>query len=347
MYHDRRHAAGYSTPSRLWAATKERSTPKEISGYLQGEDSYTLHAPSRRNFPRNVTYADNIDDCWQTDLSDLQSLSEDNDGNKYLLCVIDVFSKFAWVVPLKSKSAPSIVQGFEQIFASTERRCTRVVSDKGKEFVNASFQSFLKKHDIKFYHTNNPDTKASVVERFQKTLKSTLFKVFTHTENYRYAGGVLQDIVHAYNSKYHRSIKMSPIEASSPERVLEVYQNLYGKSNLQVKKKVKFIQGDYVRISREKKHFEKGYTWNWSEEIFKIIQVIPHSIPVYKIQDLDGEDIEGSFYSHELIKVTKPEAFKIAYIVQSKGKGDSRKHLVHWRGYPIKSRSWIKDKDIL
>jgi hypothetical protein len=108
-----------------------------------------------------------------------------------------------------------------------------------------------------------------------------------------------------------------------------------------------FKVGDYVRITREKKKFEKGYTWNWSEEIFKIVQVIPHVVPVYRLEDLDQDKIQGTFYEPELQKVTKPEAFKIAYIVRSQGKNASRKHLVHWRGYPTKSRSWVFDSDIL
>ena len=138
---------------------------------------------------------------------------------------------------------------------------------------------------------------------------------------------------------------MRPVDVT-PERVLEVYNNLY--HGVAVRNtKTKFKVGDYVRISREKHRFEKGYTWNWSEEIFKITQVIPHAMPVYRIEDLDQDPIEGTFYEMELQKVSKPEAFKIAYIVQSKGKKGSQKHLVDWRGYPKKSRSWILDSDFV
>ncbi|KAK3920564.1 Putative uncharacterized transposon-derived protein [Frankliniella fusca] len=138
---------------------------------------------------------------------------------------------------------------------------------------------------------------------------------------------------------------MRPVDVT-PDRVLEVYNNLYHDMN-NSRKKPKYKVGDYVRISREKQVFEKGYTWNWSEEIFKIIQVIPHAVPVYRLEDLDKDPIEGTFYEMELQKVTKPEAFKIAYIVRSKGTKGIRQHLVHWRGYPKKSHSWIFEKDLV
>ncbi|KAK3909094.1 Putative uncharacterized transposon-derived protein [Frankliniella fusca] len=193
---------------------------KKITKYLQGEDAYTLHKPARRRFPRNVTYADNIDESWQTDLTDFQSLKKDNDGFSYILCVIDVFSKYGWATPIKDKSGPSIIKGFQTIFKTTDRRPTRLFSDKGKEYINKTFQKFLKENNITYIHTHNPDIKCSIVERWQRTIKSKLFKRFTHTEQYRYVDGLLDDIVDAYNHTYHRSIKMRPVDVT-PDRVLE------------------------------------------------------------------------------------------------------------------------------
>lgn len=346
IFYDPSHNAGYSTPWRLWSASKKRVDRKEdLREFLRGQDTYTLHAPVRRKFPRNKTLADVADDCWQCDLSDMQSLKNDNDGFAYLLCVICVFSRYAWCVPIKNKTSKSIVNAFKLLFTQTERRCSRLVGDKGGEFENNHFKEFLTGSGIEYYHTNNPDTKASICERFQRTLKSRLFKVFTHRENYRYIDGLLDQVVHAYNNTYHRTVRMTPTEASSPKRTLEVYEILYGKS--ETKKNPKLRVSDYVRISREKKHFEKGYTWNWSEEIFQIKKVIPHNKPCYKIQDLDGTSIVGTFYDAELQKVAKPDLYKIAYIVKTKGKGDSMQHLVHWRGYPEKSRSWVFAKDLV
>lgn len=342
VYHDPSHTAGYSTPWKLWKATGEKK--KKVDEYLQGEDAYTLHRPARRHFKRNAMYSDNIDEYWQADLTDFQSLSDDNDGYTFVLCVIDVFSKFGWAIPLKNKTGKSIIAAFNTIFSESNRRPSKLYTDKGIEFENKAFQAFLKQHDITYAHSNNAETKAAIVERWQRTIKSKLFKRFTAVENYRYVDGLLDEVVSAYNNTYHRSIKMKPCEVTE-DRVLEVYNNLYSERKIH-STKTKFKVGDYVRISREKKTFEKGYTWNWSEEIYKIIQIIPHEMCVYRVEDLDGDSVEGTFYQQELQKVTKPETFKIAYIVKSKRERGILKHLVRWRGYTDKSDSWVLDSDI-
>ena len=333
----------------MWDEGTKRSKSKdEISTYLQGQDSYTLHKPARRRFPRNVTYADTVDSCWQVDLADFSSLKDENDDFVFVLGVTDVFSRYAWTIPLKDKKASTILQGIKTIFTSSERRPAQIISDKGKEFQNNTLRHFLNQEGIELFHTNNPDIKCAITERFFRSLRMALQRVFTHRENYRYIDGVLEDVTHAYNHKRHRSIKMTPYEASQPTRVLEVYHNLYdGKFLRQTKLPPKFRVGDYVRISREKRRFEKGHTWNWSEEIFKVTKIIPHTQTVYKICEFDsGEEIEGSFYSWELNKVTKPEIFKIAYIAGERGKASRKQHLVQWRGYPSSTQSWIKAKDI-
>jgi len=347
IYFDTRHPAGFSNPERLRRGTNKKITKEKVDLFLQGQDSYTLHKNVRKKFTRNVTYADTVDSCWQTDLMDVSSSKEENDGMTFVLIVIDVFSRYVWTVPLKNKQAETVVSGFQEIFACTDRRCDDLISDNGKEFKNNKLKRFLKSHDINLYHTRNPDTKCSVSERFIRTLRLWLQKVFTHQENDRYIDHVLADVTHAYNHKYHRTLKMSPVEASRPDRVLQVYHNLYkGKLTRGVKPKLKI--GDFVRISREKKHFEKGHMWNWSEEIFKITKVIRHSIPVYAIADIDiGEEVDGYFYGHELNKVTKPEAFKIDRVIKRRGRGDTSEAFVKWRGYPDSANSWILVKDIV
>jgi hypothetical protein len=346
IYLNTRHPAGYSTPSRLWRAYDHKVSRKKVDAYLQGQDTYTLHKPARRRFPRNITYADTIDACWQADLADFQQLKEDNDDFMYVLFIIDVLSKFLWCIPLKNKKAGTVMQAFKLLFTQTDRRPGHIITDKGGELNNATLKKFLEENGIEYYHTENPDTKCAVVERVIRTIRQMMQKVFTHREKYRYIDGVLADVTHAYNHKAHRSIGMTPTEASNPKRTLEVYNKLYG-GKLNAKKVTpKLKVGDYVRISREKKRFEKGHTWNWSEEIFQITKVIPHIQPVYRIADLDKKEIKGHFYSWELSKVEKPELFKIAYIVRKRGPPGKRECFVHWRGYPASARSWVRERDI-
>ncbi|KAK3907379.1 Putative uncharacterized transposon-derived protein, partial [Frankliniella fusca] len=101
-----------------------------------------------------------------------------------------------------------------------KEKITKYLQDKGKEYINKTFQKFLKENNITYIHTHNPDIKCSIVERWQRTIKSKLFKRFTHTEQYRCVDGLLDDIVDAYNHTYHRSIKMRPVDVT-PDRVLE------------------------------------------------------------------------------------------------------------------------------
>jgi len=178
---------------------------------LVGQDAYTLHKPRKIRFPRRKTYSKGIGDLFQIDLVDLSSLSPFNDGMRYLLTCIDVFTKRAWAVPAARKSARDVVEAFEKVLA--DQKCTMVQSDKGTEFLNSSFQSMLKRHRIKFYTSENEDLKAAVVEGFNRTLKEKMFRYFTYKNTRRYTD-VLEDLLHSYNNTYHRSIGMSPLEVN-------------------------------------------------------------------------------------------------------------------------------------
>jgi len=180
-----------------------------VTDYLAGQDAYTLHKPRRLRFPRRKTYSKGIADLYQIDLADLSSLSPFNDGTRYLLTCIDVFTKRAWAVPVRSKFGRVVAEAFERIIA--ERKCNMVQSDKGTEFLNSTFQSMLRRHGIKFYTSENDDLKAAVVERFNRTLKTKMFRYFTYKKTRRYVD-VLDDLLHSYNNTYHRSIGMAPAE---------------------------------------------------------------------------------------------------------------------------------------
>jgi len=183
----------------------------EVKKFLAAQDAYTLHKPRRIRFPRRKTYSKEIGDLFEIDLVDLSSLSSFNDAMRYLLTFIDVFSKRALAVPVARKSARDVVEAFEKILA--DQKCTMVQSDNGTEFLNSTFQSMLKRNGIKFYTSENEDLKASVVERFNRTLKEKMFRYFTYKNTRRYTD-ILEDLVHSYNNAYHRSTGMSPLEVN-------------------------------------------------------------------------------------------------------------------------------------
>src|SRR5271163_2270655 len=172
-----------------------------------GQNAYTLHKQSKTKFRRRKTYANGINDLWQADLVDLSFLSNQNDAHRYLLTCIGVFSKYARVEPLKTKTGSSLTQAFAKMIV--DQKCNLLQTDKGTKFLNCAFQKLLNDHKIKHYTSENDDIKAAVVERFNRTLKGAMWRYFSHAFTGRYID-VLPHLVSSCNSTYHRSIKMAP-----------------------------------------------------------------------------------------------------------------------------------------
>ena len=337
IYVDPRASGSFSGVQTLkrYGGRSERQTKK----YLTGRDAYTLHKPRRIHFPRRKTYSKGIADLYQIDLVDVSGLSPFNDGMRYLLTCIDVFSKRAWAVPVRTKSGRDVTEAFERVL--DERQCNMVQSDKGTEFLNSTFQSMLRRRGIKFYTSENEDLKASVVERFNRTLKTKMYRYFTHANTRRYLD-VLGDLLHSYNNTRHRSIGMAPVEVG-PHNEEEVRDRLYP---LKPKSyRWKYDVGDRVRIAMQRRPFRKGYLGDWSEEIFEIVARLPTSPVTYELRDLAGELIKGRFYEPEVQKVTKSdrEHFDVDRILKTRKRGGKIQYLVSWKGYPSKFNSWVDE----
>ena len=267
----------------------------------------------------HAAFKDNI---WGTDLADMQLLSKFNKGIKFLLCVIDIFGKYAWVVPLKDKKGIRIVMAFQSILKQSNRKPNKIWVDKGSEFYNASFKKCLQDNDIVMYSTNN-----------EGTLKSKIYKYMTSISKNVHIDK-LDDIVNEYNNTYHTAIKMKPID---------VKDNTYINTNKNINDKdPKFKVGDHVKISKYKNIFAKGYTPNWSEEVFAIKKV-KNTVPwTYVINDLNGEEITGTFYEKELQKASQEE-YRIEKVIKRKGD----KIYVKWKEYDNSFNSWIDKNDII
>ena len=229
-------------------------------------------------------------------------------------------------------------QALEIIFS--ERKPKIMQSDDGSEFKNKIVQRYLKDMNIKYFTTHN-QTKASVVERFNRTLKTKMWKYFTEFNTRSYID-VIEKLVYSYNHSWHRSIKMEPssVNANNKNQVLE---NLYGDLDSVKSKPAKFNIGDTVRISKQKLHFEKGYKQNWSLELFKIDQVISRKPIVYKLKDLQGEEIRGTFYEAELQKVTDSGFYPVEKIIKTRKVGGRTQYYVKFLGYPETFNSWVTD----
>ena len=186
------------------------------------------------------------------------------------------FSKYAWVVPLKDKKGVSTVKAFQIILKHSKRKPNKIWLGKGSEFYNASFNKCLQDNDIVMYSTHN-EGKSVVDERFIRTLKSKIYKHMTSISKNVYID-ILDDVVDEYNNTYHTTIKMKPIDAKD-----KTYINTNKEIN---NKDPKFKVGDRVRISKYKNIFAKGYTPNWSEEVF-VIKKVKNTVPwTYVINNL-------------------------------------------------------------
>ena len=280
-----------------------------------------------------------IDKIWAADLADMQALSKKNKGYKFLLLVIDTFSKYGWIVPLKNKKGETTVKAFKTIFEEG-RTPGKLWTDKGKEFYNEKMNDLRKLHKIELYSTENVE-KSSIAERWIRTIKEKMFKYFTDYNTNKYID-VLADLVEDYNNTVHSSTKLTPIEASKKKNELTVWRNLYPDRYKTSRLNPKFSVGDEVRITKKKEVFEKGYTTRWTEEIFTIKEIRETNPITYKLEDLQGEEIKGTFYEPELQK-TKQQIYRIEKVIE-KEKGRS---FVKWKGYPEKFNSWVDNKDLI
>jgi len=327
-------AAGSFGGMRQLAAKYGRKKAQE---WLMSQDAYTLHKPSRRTFPRRKTYSKGINDLYQIDLVEMQHLSRYNDGYRYIITCIDVFTKKAHAVPLKDKRGSTVVDALSKIFDNTTLPVQLVQSDYGTEFYNHEVQKFFKDRDIKHYSSLNYDIKAAVVERFNRTLKTKMFRYFTHRNTYRWID-VLDKLIESYNNSYHRSIGMTPNQVNFDNNDV-VAKRLYP---IKPKPKWKHNVGDKVRISRARQVFRKGYLPQWTEEIFTIATKNPTNPVTYALKDQDGETIKGSFYEQEIQKVEKSDdVYVVEKVLKRRRAGDGKtEYFVKWRGYPDKFNSW-------
>ncbi|XP_076278317.1 uncharacterized protein LOC143208119 [Lasioglossum baleicum] len=280
-----------------------------------------LHAPARRIFPRRRVLVHGYDDLWQADLVDMQPHARINGGNKYILTVIDVLSKYAWGVPLKTKSGGEVAAAFRMIFRN---RCPKnLQTDQGKEFYNSEMHKLLTKRGINHYSTYSV-MKASIVERFNRTLKNSMWKEFTLNGTYKWIN-VLPHLVAKYNAQKHRTIGMRPCDVTPTisNRLLYTAYN-----NIKIAAPAKFNVGQSVRISKFKTIFDKGYTPNWTTEVFEIVKVQATNPVTYLLQDSCGNPVAGGFYEHELHRVANPGVHLVEKVLRRKG----NKVYVKWLG---------------
>ena len=314
---------------------------KSADKWLTKLDVYNLHKPVIRKFQRANIIVSGIGQQYQIDLIDTGAYAAWNDNYKYILTAIDVFSKFAYVEPIKRKTGVLVTEAFEKILRRIKSTPLFIQSDQGKEFLNKNFQGLLRQRKIEFFTSLNDDIKCAIIERFQRTLMNKIFRYFTAKSSKRYID-ILQKLVNSYNHTIHRSIGLAPADVNSSNQE-QIWLKLYKSRRY---KKPNFKVGDFVRISKTRHPFAKGYIGRWSKEIFTVTGINPTIPATYDLRDLAGENISGVFYSKELITAEKSDFYEIEKILDRRYKNRKNEYFVKWVNHPAKFNSWVNEADM-
>ena len=351
LYNDPSSPSAFAGVERLWEAAKEELGPnvkkKDIARYLEGHRTYSLMRPRRVRFPRAKTVAAGFMTDVQADLADLQSLAKHNKGHRYLLVAVDVLSKRIFVVPLKTKGSEDMLEAFKILISKMPMAPHRIFSDNGKEFKNKLLNDYFKKEEIEKYESKSTSVKASIAERAIRTIKQRLYRYFSQKQTMVWVD-IIEKIIDGINRSKSRVHGLRPIDVNF-KNAQQIWKKIYGNllSAKQRKVKSKFKEGDFVRMSRDKGIFEKGYLPNYGDEILEIDKVKNRSRPVrYKLRDETGDKFLGTFYREELAPVRKDEETEYRVrVIRERKKGGEKELLVEYIGYP--GQYWIPASDLV
>ena len=353
------------------AARKRKNNMMGSAGRPEGDKikwsnelALELHKQTRKKFKRRKVITQCVDSIWAVDLLDLTRYATTNKNYKFLLMVIDTFSKYGWVIPLKNKTAQTVANAFDRLFLETKAP-QKLWSDKGTEFYNRLVEQVLKRYHVSLYSTENEE-KSCIVERWIRTIMRWMYIYFDTHRHTEYIN-ILPALIERYNNTKHRSIGCTPIEARKPENYQKVYDSLYPsarararapplknnpkedyKTVLKNSKKSAFQIGDQVRLSIIKNHFDKGYFRKWTEELF-VIEKIKLTDPItYTVKSLNGEKIKGTFYKQQLQKSKQTEIFQIEKVIgKPRVRNGIREVRVKWSGYGNEFNSWVPENEFI
>lgn len=278
-----------------------------------------------------------------------QSLVQANDGYQYLICFIDCFTKYAWAYPTKDLKCQTALNCFKDLFSKLEKLPEKIATDKGSEFKGAPMKKYFKDNGIKHYFSKT-ERKCAMVERFQLTIQKLLHSLMRRERHKKWTS-LLPTAMKIYNSRKHSFTKMSPENAEKEENQDEIRKEYYKKYLKAEKHKVKpkYKKGDFVRIPNYRTQFFRGYYENYTVEYFEVDDVLTkHPNPIYKLKDLKGAEVEGTFHQNELV-LFNPDAeqtYEIEEILRTKGNGNDKQYYIKFFGWPSKFNQWVYATDI-
>lgn len=307
IYYDIRNPSSFSSPYKLYKAAKAQNQHirvRDVTDWLAAQNAYTLYRPVKSTFQRRKVIVRGLAHQYQADLVDFQPLAKENSGTHFLLTIIDCFSRFALGIPIKSKSGASVVEGFKKAFKKMMPKPRKIQTDRGSEFYNANVTKYLRDNNIALFSTDQ-ELKASIVERFNRTLREKIQKYMVFKRSLRYVDA-LPDILFAYNAAPHSSLKgKSPIQVTKRNE-REIYDIQYGEYLKELEKKApphKYKIKDVVRVAKPKKGMMK-MDRTFKEALYVITDTIKSIPPTYKVKKRsDGTIVDGAYYEPQLLRV--------------------------------------------
>lgn len=345
---------GFSSAAALLREARKQDPTinrKQVADFLESQRTYTLFKGRRVIYPRLKT----IPICWmsdvQCDLASFEFLAKYNGGHRFLLLGVDVLSRRMFGAAIKNKAAAEMKRGFEELFRQMPKSVMRIYTDRGKEFTSREIKNFFEEKEIEKIETHGGDTKASVCERANRTVKGRIYKYFSEYNTHNWVD-VLPKILHGINTNVCRVTGMRPVDIND-NNWKPLWDRLYGPSfEDYAKPKTRFHKGDFVRIDKYQGSFGRGFHTQFTDEIFTVDKVQPggpHRPTVYRLVDRKNSPIKGVFYDENLSKTKGygETTHRIAKVHRTRKRGNRVELLVSWVGHPPDERSWIRKSDLV
>lgn len=346
VYFDPSKPSSFTSPNKLFDYVKKDGkfdiSKYRIRKWLQQQEPYSLQSVNRKPKTTPIIVS-GIDDQWSADLMDMTKFENENNGIKYVLVVIDIFSKFVYLRPLPDKTGRSVADAFKDIFRQG-RIPKRLRTDKGQEFKARVVRDLMHARGVRQMFAEN-DTKAAISERAIKTIKAKIYRYLMYKNAHEYVSQ-LQSFADSYNNTKHSTIDLEPANVTQ-ENEEDVRLATYFSRPIQPTKqqKFRFRKGDSVRITHLRNKFTREYDQRWTGEVFTVAQRFYRgTTPIYKLKDYHSDPILGSFYSSELAPVYLEDdaLFKIERVVKERGRGTNKQYFVKWLYWPERFNSWVK-----
>lgn len=290
---------------RFLSENKRYGNSQFVLDTLKKLQTYSVHRPRKPVGKRRKVIVGGKNIILAADLADVQNWNPRiNKGTKYLLIIVDIFSKFVSIYPIKNKSGAIVSKAFDEHFKKhPEQSNCKIWVDRGKEFISKLTQNILNKYGVSIYHTYNAKLKSVYAESFVKLVKLRIARLLTEKGNKKYFEE-LPKIENAMNNEKKRSTGFAPVEIKSFKEESLAWHRQFRSILDQRQRLPNFKLNDKVRIHKEKLLFSKVYKESWSDEIFYIAQIFKyHPLILYSIKDIQGSILPFKFYDFELLLI--------------------------------------------